>query len=62
MMDNINTKIWKYMLSEGVPLIHVKDLVKKHIGALELLPDTIDGKAQAMIDCEEFLYQLNQKE
>lgn len=51
---NINISIWEGILKEGVPAVHVAYMVKRHIAALEALPDETEGKTQALIACREF--------
>jgi hypothetical protein len=59
MMENSSISIWRYMLSEGVPVIHVKDLVEKHISGLQALSLRTDEITKAIKDCEAFLGELN---
>lgn len=46
--------IWEGILKEGVPAVRVAYMVKRHIAALEALPDETEGKTQALIACREF--------
>lgn len=55
---NINISIWEELLKEGVPTLHVAHMVKKHIAALETLPDETENKTQALIACREFAMRL----
>lgn len=51
---NVNIRIWEDLLKEGVPSLHVTNMVRKHIAGLEALSDEIEGKQQALIACREF--------
>lgn len=55
---NINIRIWEDLLKEGVPSLHVVDMIKTHITGLEALPDHIEGKEQALKACNDYLQEV----
>jgi hypothetical protein len=51
-------RIWDSMLNQGVPVIHVLDLVKKHIAALDILPDDTENKEVVLLSCRNYELHL----
>lgn len=51
--------LWRYMLSEGVSIAYIKELVEKHILELKAFQPDSEKKEKMIKDCETFLGELN---